>query len=148
MAWTYTGNPADSDRDAVRFLIGDTDTTDEQLQDAEIDWLLTEQGSVYGAAIESARALSAKYARQVTKSVGDLKLQASDKAAHYRALVEDLEKASATSNLVPIPFAGGISVDDKNTREDETDRVEPRFHRGQFSHPDHRTFETPHGWRE
>ena len=39
MTWSYSGDPASSDRDAIRFYIGDTDTTLQLLQDEDIDFL-------------------------------------------------------------------------------------------------------------
>lgn len=38
------------------------------------------------------------------------------------------------SSIAPI-YTGGISIADKDAREDDTDRVQPRFKRGQFSFP-------------
>ena len=38
MVWSYSGNPADSAVDAVRFLTGDTDTNDQLLDNEEIAW--------------------------------------------------------------------------------------------------------------
>ena len=39
MAWTYDGDPSANARDAIRFLIGDTDTNDQLLADAEVAWV-------------------------------------------------------------------------------------------------------------
>uniref|UniRef100_A0A6M3XS73 Uncharacterized protein n=1 Tax=viral metagenome TaxID=1070528 RepID=A0A6M3XS73_9ZZZZ len=33
-------------------------------------------------------------------------------------------------------YAGGIGISDKDSVESDTDRVQPRFQRGQFGHPD------------
>lgn len=147
MTWSYSGDPSSSSVDSVRFLIGDTDSTDEQLQNEEISWLLSENSnSVYDASIEAARALSAKYARlAVTKTVGDLKIEYQDRSKRYADLVAILEMQK-DSRSVPIPYAGGISVTDKDTKEDQIDRVEPRFVRGQFRQ--NGVYETPHGWRD
>ena len=41
MAFTYGGDPANSNREAVRFWSGDTNSSDQLLADAEIDYLLT-----------------------------------------------------------------------------------------------------------
>ena len=45
MSWTYSGNPADSRKDALRFLIGDTIEAEPVLQDEEIEFLIVEYGS-------------------------------------------------------------------------------------------------------
>ena len=79
MTWTYSGDPAANDRDQVRFTIGDTDTTDQQLNDAEIAWLISARGSASLAAPYAAEAIAAKLARESdsSKSVGDLSLSQS-----------------------------------------------------------------------
>lgn len=84
MTWTYSGDPADSEKDAVRFLIGDTDTTDQLLSDEEIVYTITTAGSLYQAAHDSAYAIASTFARLATsKSVGDLSLSYSDRAASF-----------------------------------------------------------------
>ena len=63
MSWTYT-DPNTSDRDKIRFLIGDTDSTDPLLSDEEIAFTLTEAGgSVYQAGHDSCYAIAAKFSR-------------------------------------------------------------------------------------
>jgi hypothetical protein len=78
MTFTYVG-PATADRDKVRFLIQDTDSTAPHLTDEEIAWLLTEWADVYDAAANAADILAAKYSGKAdySKSVGDLSLNES-----------------------------------------------------------------------
>ena len=75
MTWTYVG-PATSDRDKVRFLIQDVETTRQLLSDEEIAYLLTEWSDIYEAAANAAEILGAKFANKAdySKSVGDLSL--------------------------------------------------------------------------
>jgi len=133
MAWTYGGDPENSDRDAVRLLIGDTDSTDEQLSDAEVDYFLTEKTSVPASAIEAVRAIIAKYGRKVDKSVGDLKISYSQRLAWYVALENRLKQKIASKYCTPV--AGGISAARKAVVEQDTDRVTPAIERDQFSYP-------------
>lgn len=133
MAFTYGGDPANSDLEALRFSIGDTDSTDQQFQDAELNHLLTAKGSVPGAAVEAVRRLIAKYARQVNKAVGDLKVSYSDRVKGYQILLKEKQRELALSNCSPV--AGGISKARKLTVEQDSDRVHPSFERGQFDHP-------------
>ncbi len=58
MAFTYTG-ALTSDLERVRLLIGDTSSATALFQDAELQWFLTEQGTVYLAAAAAARAVAA-----------------------------------------------------------------------------------------
>lgn len=79
MAFTYTGDPAGSSRDKVRFLIQDTISTNPHFQDEEIAWLLSEWADVYDTAANAADILAGRYAHQsdYSKSVGDLSLSES-----------------------------------------------------------------------
>lgn len=77
MAWSYSGNPAASAKDKVRFLCGDTDTTNQQITDEEIAFLLTEWNSdAYMAAAFACEAIAGKYQSKadMSKSVGDLSI--------------------------------------------------------------------------
>lgn len=69
MAFTYF-NPGNSLRDAVRFLIGDTDSSEVFLQDEEIDWLISiwdtnNDYSAYFVGYRAADAIASKLAREV-----------------------------------------------------------------------------------
>lgn len=128
MTWTYDSDVT-TDRDKVRFLIGDTVSEDPQLDDGEVAFLLTQYGSVQAAALAACRALIAKYSRLCDKWVGDLKILASQKQLHYTRLLESL--VTTSGNLAAIPSAGGISVGQKESYESDTDRVAPAFRRGQ-----------------
>lgn len=134
MAWTYTDSPSTVPRDAVRWLVGDTNTADQQVTDAEVDFALDSSSSSGQAAAMVARALAAKYARQADKSVGDLSISASQRSKAYRDLADALESGAAVA-AVPIPLAGGISIDDKRTAEVDTDRVRPAFSKAGFTVP-------------
>ena len=106
MAWTYSGNPAASDLDAVRFWIQDTDVDDPLLQDAEINYLLALEGNVVLEAASSAcDAVAASFSRKATsKSVGDLSLSFADRASEYRMLAVALKGQAAKTNP-PTPWA-------------------------------------------
>ncbi len=103
MAWTYGGDPSANNRDAIRFLIGDTDTSNQLLQDAEITFLFNQWNSnVYLAAAHACDALYSKFAGKsdYSRSVGDLSIstQFGQQADRYRALSAQLlaQNASAT----------------------------------------------------
>jgi len=131
-SWTYSGNPAASDKDAARFLIGDTDGADQLLSDEEIEWLLGESTSVYGAAAKALETIVAQ-GRFVDKSVGDLSLSASQRAEQAMALVKTYRAKAAKAAAVP--YIGGVSVAEKQAQERNPDVPSPAFRRGQFDHP-------------
>jgi len=133
MAWTYGADPAGSNRDAVRLLIGDTDTTDQQLQDSEVDYFLGLFGvagddRVVPAAIRSCEALAAKYARQVDTTNQGLSVGASKRSEHYRKLADDLRDLETTVAEV---FLGGNTYSEAKLMDENTDLIPPTFRRAQ-----------------
>lgn len=135
MTWSYSGNPAASALDNVRFLIGDTDENAQQLSNEEITFLLDEKNNaVYGAAAEAARAIAAKYARRVDKGVGDLNLSFAQLQKHYMDMYERY-KRSDVKNGISL-YSGNL---DKSTGEAyrQNDSLgQPSFTRDQFDNPD------------
>jgi hypothetical protein len=100
MAWSYSGNPASSDLDKVRFLIGDTNTANQLLSNEEITWLLAEwNDNAYVAAANAAYSLSAEFSGKsdFSRSVGDLSLstQYGAQAERYGALAQRLQVQAA-----------------------------------------------------
>ena len=127
---SYTGAPADDDRDAVRFLVGDTNEADEDVTDAEVEWALEQEGSIMQAAIAVANALVARHSNVDSYRIGNVQVQEGFKAEKYQALVDRLRMKLTTDGVTVI--AGGISVDDKAEVEADGDRVEPHFEVGLF----------------
>jgi hypothetical protein len=93
VAFTYV-DPTSGDRDKVRFLIQDTDSTDAHLQDAEVTYLISVWGNVYAAAAYAAEAIAAKYAHKTnySRSIGDLSISESyaTSAQEFRELANRL----------------------------------------------------------
>lgn len=133
MTFSYSGDPSDSDRDNVRFTTGDTISTDVLLTDEELDSILATNTSVKGASVVAVRRIIAIVARQVTKAVGDLKMNLSDRIKNYKILLSELQRSLVLSTGGPV--AGGLSASRKETVEEDTDRVIPDFEKGQFDHP-------------
>lgn len=107
MTWSYSGNPAASANDKVRFLCGDTDTNNQQITNEEIAFLLTEWGgNAYTAAAEACMAIAGKYASKAdsSRSVGDLSIstqyQAQAKAMVERAMDLRNQASRAASPVV------------------------------------------------
>lgn len=130
--WTYSGDPTVSQKDEVRFLVGDTDESDQQLLDAEINYALT-KGGVGSATIQCILGLIGKYSRLVSKSVGDLRISYTDRVKNYQELLLRLKAEFATDGVQV--YAGGQSIADKQTVELNTDRVVPAFRIGIMDNP-------------
>jgi hypothetical protein len=129
VTWSYSiGDLATSPKDQVRLLIGDTVTTDQQMQDEEIDYYLTQRASPYGAAAECCRTLQARFSRSVDQKGGDTDAKYSQLAKAYGIKAAEFEaKAAAGGSL---PFAGGIDIHQKQRQEADPDRVQPQFQIG------------------
>lgn len=137
MTWTYSGNPADSSLDAVRFLIGDTDSEEELIQDEEINYLLEEEaGDVIEAAVRACNTIAARFSRLADQTIGDYSAKYSQKAQNYRELALRIREEDTKSSVMKaVPFAGGISVSDKETTKEDSDRVKPAFEKGMMDYP-------------
>ena len=133
----YTDDPENEPTDAVRVLVGDISTTAPDLTDSMVEFFLSEEGNnIYRAAARAAEALAGIYAKKAEeRRVGPLWLRSfSDKSSKYLALAKTLwVRASKKSGGAP--FAGGISVSDKNARIGDGDRVVPAFRRQMMSYP-------------
>jgi len=127
MSFSYSGDPSNSDKDQVRFLIGDTDANSPLLQDAEILYTLGDQGTVLSASVAACIGIAAKFARLMDESVGDVSKSYSQRQEHYTKLADSLRRRDAENSVCP--YAGGISVADKETLNQNTDYVEPSFKR-------------------
>lgn len=82
--WSYSGDPASSARDMVRFLVGDIEQGDQQVNNAEIDAILAVEPRPHFAAARIARTLSINYALH----------RKAEKAQYYGALAEQLERSA------------------------------------------------------
>lgn len=135
MTNSYSGDPASSSKDAVRFWTGDT-SAPWLLSDEEINYTLTSYPSTQRAAAACLRKVAASYARKPSRSVGDLSISYSDMAKQYAAAADALEaQANANDATGALPYSGGISVSDMEGVDSNTDRVKPPFRNRQFDNP-------------
>lgn len=136
MAWTYNASPGTSTAsarlDAVRYFVGDTDTTDQQMQDAEVTFCLAQAADdVYLAASIAASSLSAKYGRLVDTVLDNSNVRASysQRQKNYADLSRQLERKANRfgSKSLGLPDAGGLSVSDVSDVRADSDRVSSMF---------------------
>jgi hypothetical protein len=135
MAWTYT--PVSTSKDKVRLLTGDTDTTDQLLQDEEIAYVLGVQASISLASAACCDLIAAKFARQVNTQNGALRVSAVKRYDHYIDLAKRLRAGGAgdipgdSTVMLAEGFAGGLTVSGKENLAADTDAVQPSFRVGQ-----------------
>ena len=122
----------------VRFLVGDTDSTDYAISNDNIVFALAQASDdVYLAAAICARALGAKYASQVNEKFESISVDNSDKSKQYYSLATKLEMQSKKygSRGLGIPAAGGISIAAMDAADEDDDRVKPKFRQDQYANP-------------
>ena len=148
MAWSY--DPTDLNTttasgrlNTVRLLVGDTDTTDQQVQNEEVTFSLSENGNnVYYSGAWIARAIASKYSRKVnTELSGALKADYSDLVTHYNSLADNLEYQGKTSGASVGVLAGGITKSKVEAVRQDTNRIEGSFRRDRFKNPP--SYQTP-----
>lgn len=148
MAWSYDASDLTTDTasgrlNTVRLLLGDTDTLDQQVQNEEVNFSLSQNNdNVYYAAAWLARVVASKFARRVDTSVdGALSAKYSDLSKQYFALADNLEYQGKTTGAVVGVAAGGLTKSDVNAVRANTNRIEGSFRRDRFRNPP--SYETP-----
>lgn len=138
--WTYdetdlATNTSTGRLNAVRLLIGDTNTNDQQVQNEEIVFALSESGNnVYSAASWMAKVLAGKYARLVDVDLdGQVAESYSQLQQHYSNLSDSLEYQGKLAGASLGVAAGGASKTAMKTVEELPDRVKPRIRRDMFT---------------
>ena len=140
MSWSYDNDTLNKTtsigrKNSVRYLVGDTDDCNQMVQDEEILFSLSESnGNIYYAASEVAMALSSKFSIKVdTELDGAIKSNYSTLSKQYHDLASRLkQKALMKSGSALGVKAGGLSILDMTTNDENTDRVKPSFTKGQF----------------
>lgn len=133
-AWTYDNSllstaTANADVMTVRLMIGDRLPGRQLLYDAEILFNIGQFANLYLAAAECARNISLQYATQVDLVQGELKTNYSQITKMFAERAAMLESRGMARGGA-MPYAGGISVQDKNNYVQNTDRVVPNFNIG------------------
>lgn len=94
MSWSYSGDPSDSNLDAVRFYVQDTDANDQLISDEEIEFLVAQWNPIYGSNLWTAsmvaEAISAKFAREVSYSADGVSIGVNDLQGKYDQLALSL----------------------------------------------------------
>ena len=135
MTWTYS-DPTESDKDAVRFLVGDTNSADPLVTDEEITYLLAEHGDVFPAAIAAAESLAYKFAREVSHSADGLSWSGSDLHKHFLTVADRLKQTHRRSRAKSArPYVGGISRVEREKDDADDDLIQTHFRSGGMDNP-------------
>lgn len=143
MTFSYSGNPADSPSDAVRYEIQDILNTNFLLQDEEISYsILQESGTEPSGGYSAAQILSAaahccetlvrRFSAQADTQVGTLRITYAKQAQNYLTMAQALR---ARAQGMQGPYVGGLSRSEKQGILQDQDRVQPAFTRREFDSP-------------
>lgn len=115
MTFSYSGNPASSNLDEVRFYAQDTDPVDPLLSNEEINFLIGVWKPLYESNIYVAsmvcETISAKFAREVAYSADGVSVQATELQQKYNMLAESLRDLYKAEQINGGPDVGGIMFD-------------------------------------
>lgn len=142
MTWSYDASNLDTTTEAgkvnvIRFLIGDTDERDEQLQDEEITFALSQKPNVYSAASFLALSLASKYARLVDTELDDsMTAKYSQQYDHYTDIARSMKEQAASNSGGFNIVAGGVKRATVGIVRKDPTRVKSKFYPGKFSYPD------------
>ena len=133
MSWSYSDSLS-TDRDRLRFRIGDVDTNDQLLSNETLDALLTARPDPTLAAIDAIEGILAKFAREIDRGSLGLGGSRSQKTQFYRDLLKELRAEAARGDTGA--FFGGGSVSAKETIQEDEDKPLTPFRLNQFDNLD------------
>lgn len=119
MSWSYSGDPASSPLDQVRFWLQDIDVSNQLMQNEELTWLFDTHGKdmhggeIWAAAI-AAEVLANRFAREVSISADGVSVQLSELQDRYEKLAVNLRDAwhqfgsAATGDFASVLVDDGI----------------------------------------
>jgi hypothetical protein len=99
--------------DAVRLLVGDVDPSEAQLQDEEINFLITtwaDKNTLYYAASMAAETIAARYTREINISADSQTLSTGDLQQKYLSLAQRLMALHAQLLAGGLVDAGGVTT--------------------------------------
>lgn len=138
MSFSYSGNPATSDLDWVRFTIQDTGPSYSgepwYWHNEEINGILAGAGNKVIAAAEVLYAWARRIAHNPDFQIGRFSENWNAAAKLLNEKADELMASVAATGIGA--FVGGISVSDKAARVANTDRTKAAFRRGMFDNPD------------
>ena len=143
MAWSYDATDLDTETasgrlNSVRYLVGDTNSTDEQVQNEEINFALVQtNNNIYNAGAFVASTIASKYSRLVSTQLdGALEADYSNLAQGYRILSADLKALGQKYDSSSLGiFYGGVRISDIDAVRSDTNRVPSSFRMDRFRFP-------------
>ena len=120
MSFTYSGCPAESALDAVRFAIGDTNKDAPILQDEEICYIISTnktQSGILAAAFRQAATLLG--IRATKRTLGPQSEDTSARLAYFKEMADKYERGLLYAGIPPLPNYSADKVFDKGMMSNE-----------------------------
>lgn len=116
MTFSYSGNPADSTLDAVRFYSQDVDTDNQLLTNEEITFIIDQWSNVSDSPVYLAAVvcdtISARFAKELSYSADGVSVSGSELQQKYATLAENLREQYKASVIGDGPDVSGILISD------------------------------------
>jgi hypothetical protein len=139
VTWSFD-DTLSTDKDKVRFNVGDTNTLEQLVTNEAIQVFLDAGDSVLSASVSVLRAILAKLGHsEIDRNAVGISSSVSQRVAQLKPVYDDLLarlKKEEREGYLPKPIWGGHSVADKASIETNTDYVSPPFYRGQHGNND------------
>lgn len=106
MSFSYSGDPADSELDACRFLISDTDSAQVILQDEEIQYIIDTYGTNKNTlGYQLFKHASTVFSRAIKRSLGPQSEDPTERLKYYKEQMEYYKAQVTTGSLPTIHYA-------------------------------------------
>lgn len=120
MTFEYEG-PSASAKDAVRFLLGDTNSAAPMVTDEEINWMISKWMPVYNTveyvAAAIAETLASRYVREANYSADGVSVSLANLGNQFRELAASLRQQHKNLLAGGQPDVGGISPGEQTDPE-------------------------------
>ena len=139
LTWTYDPTFT-APRDTIRFLTFDTDYLNPLLADEEVNRCIaleaadpTRTSAQYRIAAMACFIIATRMSGFGDQAVGDVRNKFNERAADYTARADDYRERARQAGGVP--YAGGITLADKQTADLDLGRTHPMFTRDMLTPP-------------
>lgn len=90
MEWSYSGDPAQSELDRVRFEVGDTDESEKLLSDSEVRFAIDTESNLLAAAAKCCEVIARKFSREANIRLGPQYIYLGERSAAFAARAKEL----------------------------------------------------------
>jgi len=127
LVFTWTGDPAASNIEKVRWEVYDIDSSNAKFQDAEIQYAIDQEHTIFSAAARLCEQLQVRYTDAASRTMGPLKVDMGELAKTYAEKAKALRKRAIVYGKA---YAGGESIAKEELFEADSSLKQPIFSKG------------------